>query len=257
MAMRLPVAAVALFLCCAVIASVVSFNRFSTREFKLQSSMSLLQERALTRTARMQQLAATVPGLVRCYGFVSCPLGFKIPKNFQLTGQFGGDALTIVDNPDDSFLNVRGMNAPNNDVGYDTAPVANIIRLAAKHQVQQDVFNSHLQSQIAGTDRPRADLAAAPASDADDVVSQFNSFASSVLDSEPAAAAAQKELNEEGWEDEPVLSSARSAHAHSAHEELESQAPLEEGHLERQRRLFTRGLASSMARMLKRKGLKR
>jgi hypothetical protein len=105
--MRLPIAAAALLLCSAVIACVVSFGGVSTHETKLQSSMSLLQERASLRSARLQQLVSTVPGLVRCHGFVSCPLGFKIPKNFQLTGQFGGDALTIVDNPDDSFLNVR------------------------------------------------------------------------------------------------------------------------------------------------------
>ena len=110
--MRLPIAAAVLLLCCAVIACVVSFGGVSTHESKLQSSMSLLQERASLRAARLQQLASTVPGLVRCYGFVSCPLGFKIPKNFQLRGQFGGDGLTIVDNPDDSFLNVRRMPPP-------------------------------------------------------------------------------------------------------------------------------------------------
>jgi hypothetical protein len=255
--MRVPIVATALLLCYAVIASVASFNGFSSRDSQVRSSMSLLQERASLRSARLRQLATTVPGLVRCHGFVSCPLGFKIPKNFKLTGQFGGDALTIVDNPDDSFLNVRGMNSPNNDVGYQTAPVASIIRLASKHELQQNAFDAHLQAQILGTDRGRANLAAAPASDSGDVVSQFNSFAASVLDGQAAAAAAQNELNEEGWEDEPVAASARHGHDHAAHEQLESQAPLEEGHIERQRRLFTRGLAHSMARMLKRKGWKR
>ena len=158
------------------------------------------------------------------------------------------------------------MNPANNDVGYDTAPVANMIRLATKRDAQANAFDSHLQSQITGTDRPRAKLAAAApaaASGADDVVSQFNSFAASVLDGEQAAADAQNELNEEGWEDEPVLASARAAPVGAAHVQLSSQAPLEMeaplevGHIERERRLFTRGLARSMARMLKRKGLRR
>ena len=261
--MRVPIAATTLLLCGCVIAFVVSFNGHTLHESNLQSSMSLLQQRASSRSARLQQLATKIPGLVRCSGFVSCPLGFKIPKNFQLSGQFGGDELTIVDNPDDSFVSVRGMNAPNTDVGYATAPVGDIIRLAAKDEVQANAFDSHIQSQIQGTDRPRAQLAGAspaPASDAatDAVLSQFNDFAASVLDSQQSAAAAQRELNEEGWEDEPVAASARQGHA--AREQLKSQeadSRLEQGHLERQRRLFTRGLSRSMARMLRRKGLRR
>jgi hypothetical protein len=261
--MRLPIAAAVLLLCGLVLAAVMSFSGHTQHASAAQSSLSLLQQRASLRTARIQQLASKIPGLVRCSGFVSCPLGFKIPKNFRLTGQFGGDALTIVDNPDDSFLNVRGMNPSDNDVGYATAPVANIIRLASKHEVQANSFDSHIQSQIQGTDRPRVQLAAAAspaASNAapDDVVSQFNDFAGSVLDSEQAAAAAQKELNEEGWEDEPVPRAGRGAHA--AHSELQAQAAdtgMEQGYLERQRRLFTRGLSQSMTRMLRRKRLPR
>jgi len=223
--------------------------------------MSLLQERASLRTARLQQLASTIPGLVRCSGFVSCPLGFKIPKNFQLRGQFGGDALTIVDNPDDTFLSVRGMNPPNNDVGYPTAPVGNIIRLAAKHEQQANAFDAHLRSQIEGTDKPRPQLARASAaaasnSNSDDVVAQFNSFAASVLDSQQAAAEAQAELNEEGWEDEPVIAAAR--HSPVAQQQLETQpAPQEEGYLARQRRLRLRGISHGMARMLRRRGPRR
>ena len=263
MSMRLPIAAAVLLLCALVIVSVASFRGLTPHISSAQSSMSLLQQRASLRTARLQQLASKIPGLVRCSGFVSCPLGFKIPKNFRLTGQFGGDALTIVDNPDDSFLNVRGMNPQITDIGYATAPVGNIIRLAAKHDAQADAFDSHIQSQVAGADQPRAQLvgsAAATASNAasDDILSQFNDFATSVLDSQKSAAAAQKELNEEGWEDEPVAAAARRGHA--AHEQLEQQtrgSALEQGHLERQRRLFTRGLSRSMARMLRRKGLRR
>ena len=216
----------------------------------------------MLRTARLQQLASTIPGLVRCSGFVSCPLGFKIPKNFRLSGQFGGDALTIVDNPDDTFLNVRGMNPPNNDVGYPTAPVENIIRLAAKHEQQTNAFDAHLRSQIEGTDQPRAQLAGASAaaasdSDSDSVVAQFNSFAASVLDSQQSAAKAQAELNEEGWEDEPVMGAARQNRA--AQQQLESQPEgvHAEGYLERQRRLQLRGLSNSMARMLRRRGPRR
>jgi hypothetical protein len=88
-------------------------------------------------------------------------------------------------------------------------------------------------------------------------VTQFNSFAASVLDSQSAAAAAQNELNEEGWEDEPVMASARGALAHQQLTSEASSSEEEEGHIERQRRLFTRGLARSMSRMLRRKGLKR
>ena len=259
--MRLAIAAVALLLCCGVIASVVSFRGHPSLGSKVQSSMSLLQERASLRTARLQQLASTIPGLVRCSGFVSCPLGFKIPKNFQLRGQFGGDALTIVDNPDDTFLSVRGMNPPNNDVGYPTAPVGNIIRLAAKHEHQANAFDAHLRSQIEGTDKPRPQLARASAaaasnSNSDDVVAQFNSFAASVLDSQQAAAEAQAELNEEGWEDEPVIAAAR--HSPAAQQQLETQpAPQEEGYLTRQRRLRLRGISQGMARMLRRRGPRR
>jgi hypothetical protein len=265
-AMRSHIAAAVLLLCVAVVASVLSFRGNDQHEPTLQSSMSLLQQRASLRTARLQQLASVIPGLVRCSGFVSCPLGFKIPENFKLNGEFGGDALTIVDNPDDSFLDVHGMNNPSNDIGYATAPVANVIRLATKREAHADAFDSHLKSQVDGTDRSPAQLAAAspaaaaPKSDDDDtdVTSQFNAFAASVLDSEEAAASAQKELNEEGWEDEPVAAQARGAQA--PHEQLDTAAgsgPLEEGHLERQRRLFARGLSHSMARMLRRKAPRR
>ena len=265
--MRSHIAAAALLLCAAVIASsVLSFRGHDQHESTLQSSMSLLQQRASQRTARLQRLASVIPGLVRCSGFVSCPLGFKIPENFKLNGEFVGDALTIVDNPDDSFLNVHGMNTPSTDIGYATAPVANVIRLATKREAHADAFDSHLKSQIDGTHRAPAQLAAAsPAaaasnSDGDgaDVLSQFNAFAASVLDGDQAAASAQKQLDEEGWEDEPVAAAARGEHA--PHEQLDTAAgggALEEGHLERQRRLFARGLSHSMARMLRRKAPRR
>jgi hypothetical protein len=269
--MRLPSTSLVLLLCCGVLVFFASSGGDVSRSSKLESSMSLLQKRAAFRTARLEQLASVIPGLVRCSGFVSCPLGFKIPKSYQLTGQFEGDSLTIVDNPDDSFLNVHGMNSPSNDVGYPTSPVGDLVRLAAKHELQADAFNSHLRSQIEGKEPSRVRLdssssAAAsdssseadPESGSDKAVAEFNEFAESVLDSDEAAASAEKELNEEGWEDEPIVAPAR--HAPAAHEQLQSQAqerPYEEGYLERQRRLFTRGLSQSMLRMLKRKGPRR